>query len=92
MFQSKIEYRNGLISVGTEFDPKELIFRNTLSAIGPLSKPVLTYEFEDATLEQNVTAQVVWRDPVGRSVSISNVPIANNTYVKESIELKVNLV
>lgn len=91
MFQSKIEYRNGHVTVGTDFDPKELIFRNTLSAIGPLSKPVLTYQFDDATLESNISAQITWRDPVGRTISKTNIIIANGTTAVEPIELKVTL-
>ncbi len=37
--ESSIDFRSGELAVGTDFDPKELLFRNFFSAIGPLSKP-----------------------------------------------------
>ena len=37
--ESSIDFRSGELAVGTDFDPKELLFRNFFSTIGPLSKP-----------------------------------------------------
>ncbi len=43
--ESSIDFRSGELTVGTDFDPKELLFRNFFSAIGPLSKPGLLLKY-----------------------------------------------
>jgi hypothetical protein len=75
--------------VGTDFDPKELLFRNFFSAFGPLSKPVLRYDFvESVSSNINVSAKIVWKDPVGRIARIDRIEVLNNSDIRESVELK----
>ncbi|XP_028843481.1 xylosyltransferase 2 [Denticeps clupeoides] len=49
-----------LLEVGTEWDPKERIFRNFGGVIGPLDEPVAVQKW---TRGPNLTATVVWIDP-----------------------------
>ena len=72
----------------SDFDPKELLFRNFFSAIGPLSKPVLTYDFVESLAERNVSAKIIWRDPVGQIAHIHRIDVLNNSAIRESVELK----
>ncbi|XP_014216073.1 xylosyltransferase oxt [Copidosoma floridanum] len=61
-----------LLTVNTEYDQKEQIFRNFLTAMGPLSEPVLAYEFDadlPKSLPLNIT--VAWIDPLDRLAEIN---------------------
>jgi hypothetical protein len=86
--EATVDFRSGELAVGTDFDPKEVLFRNFFSAIGPLSKPVLTFDFVESLAEQNASAAVIWRDPVGRVAHVHKVEALNNSDIHEAVELK----
>ena len=86
--ESSIDYRSGELAVGTDFDPKEILFRNFFSAIGPLSKPVLTYDFVQTFGDRNASATVIWKDPVGRVAHVDNIGSLNNSDIREAVHLK----
>jgi hypothetical protein len=87
--ETNIEFRRGELAVGTDFDPKELLFRNFFSAFGPLSKPVLRYDFVESVASNiNVSAKIVWKDPVGRIARIDRIEVLNNSDIRDSVELK----
>ena len=46
--------------IGTDWDPKERIFRNFGSVIGPLSEPLAVQKWARGP---NLTATIVWIDP-----------------------------
>ena len=54
------------ITVGTEFDPKELMFRNYLGIISQESKPAARIEFSAGEKE---VFSIGWIDPSGRLVA-----------------------
>ena len=54
------------LTVGTEFDPKELMFRNYLGVIGQESKPAARIMFSAGEKE---VFTVGWIDPSGRLVA-----------------------
>lgn len=64
--------------VGCDYDQKEQTFRNLADVMGPLSEPVLLYDFS-APFErdyENVTA--VWSDPAGDVARVDQVWIQEN--------------
>ncbi|XP_043284681.1 xylosyltransferase oxt [Venturia canescens] len=66
------------LSIGTDYDQKEQIFRNLLGGIGPLADPILAYEF-DASLVTPRNISVLWIDPVGRLADVSHLQIEEST-------------
>jgi len=55
-----VKTRLGQMAVGTEFDPKELLFRNFLNLIGQNSKPALSVTFSEGETE---IIKFGWFDP-----------------------------
>ena len=81
-----IAFRQGEFRVGTDFDPKELVFRNLLNIINEHSEPVLMYTFNKAQIrdEQDLTLKVAWMDPNGNVAyvnenSVWNAAVTNGT-------------
>ena len=68
------------LTVNTEYDQKEQTFRNYLEAIGPLSSPVLAYEF-DATIILPLNATVFWIDPLDRLADVNYLQVEESTLV-----------
>ena len=64
--------REVFVSVGTDYDPKEVLFRNFFSAIGPSSDPVLLYESEGGDAAE---FDVIWFDPVGDIAAVDHISI-----------------
>ena len=72
------------VSIGTDYDPKEVLFRNFFAAIGPLSDPVLLYESEDGDAAE---FDVIWFDPVGDIAAVDHISLENGTgRVEETIK------
>lgn len=60
------------LSVNTDYDQKEQMFRNLMGSIGPYSTPVLAYEFDaGVTIPQNVS--ILWIDSYGRLADVNHV-------------------
>ncbi|XP_015587358.1 xylosyltransferase oxt [Cephus cinctus] len=73
--------------VGTDYDQKEQTFRNLLGGIGPLSSPVLFYEF-DAGLVTPRNLSVLWVDPHGKLADVNQLQLeemALNGHVKPQL-------
>ena len=49
---------------------------------------VLTYDFVESLSNQNVSAKIVWSDPIGRIVHTHRIEALNNSAIRESVELK----
>ena len=49
---------------------------------------VLTYDFVESLSNQNVSAKIVWSDPIGRIVNTHRIEALNNSAIRESVELK----
>ena len=72
------------VSIGTDYDPKEVLFRNFFAAIGPLSDPVLLYESEDGDAAE---FDVIWFDPVGDIAAVDHISLENGTgRVEETVK------
>ena len=83
-----IPFRQGEFQVGTNFDPKELVFRNQLNAINEYSKPVLSYSFAESESEdeEKFVMKVAWIDPKGNIAYITEESITNSSVIKETIK------
>ena len=68
------------LAVGTDYDQKEQTFRNLMGSIGPLSNPVLSYEF-DVSLVTPRNISVLWIDPRGRLADVSYLQLEELTLV-----------
>jgi protein xylosyltransferase len=86
--ETSIDFRSGELAVGTDYDPKEVMFRNLFSAIGPLSKPVLTFDFVESLADRNASASVLWKDPFGRIVHTNTLEVLNNSDIRDFVEMK----
>ena len=68
--------REVAVSIGTDYDPKEVLFRNFFAAMGPLSDPALLYESEEGDAAE---FDVVWFDPVGDIAAVDHIALENGT-------------
>lgn len=58
------------LSVSTDYDQKEQMFRNLMGSMGPYATPVLAYEFDAGiTIPQNIS--ILWIDPYGRLADVN---------------------
>lgn len=71
------------LTLNTNYDQKEQMFRNFLGSIGPLSTPVLAYEF-DAAVELPLNLTVLWLDPQGEIADISNFQVEDSGLVSQN--------
>ncbi|XP_047505438.1 xylosyltransferase oxt isoform X1 [Pieris napi] len=55
--------------VGSDYDQKEMIFRNFGGILGPFSDPVLLYQFSSHKQSGNLT--VLWLDPAGMLADVN---------------------
>ncbi|XP_063992970.1 xylosyltransferase oxt [Diachasmimorpha longicaudata] len=62
------------LEVNTDYDQKEQTFRNLVGGMGPLSTPVLSYEF-DAALVTPRNLSVLWIDPRGNFVDVNHLQL-----------------
>lgn len=67
-----------IFRVSSDYDQKEILFRNMANILGPLSEPVLLYQF---SINLDTTANrlsVVWLDPAGVIADVNNIHIEEN--------------
>ncbi|XP_011505061.1 PREDICTED: xylosyltransferase oxt [Ceratosolen solmsi marchali] len=68
------------LTVNTEYDQKEQMFRNFLGGIGPLSSPVFAYEF-DANVIAPLNLTILWLDPVNRLAEVNQLRIEESNLI-----------
>ncbi|XP_041987544.1 xylosyltransferase oxt [Aricia agestis] len=79
-----------IFKVSSEYDQKEITFRNLGNILGPLTEPVLFYQFSmqmDKSIE-NLT--VIWLDPAGHVADVNNIFKDENNltnFIKPNIKL-----
>lgn len=64
-----------IFKVSSDYDQKEMMFRNLANILGPLSEPVLLYQFS-TQLKENLT--IVWLDPAGMIGDVNGIHIDEN--------------
>lgn len=73
-----------VMQVNTDYDQKEQTFRNFVGGIGPLSSPVLAYEF-DGALSLPVNLTVLWVDPYGHLADVNQLQLDDDSLVNITI-------
>ncbi|KAJ0178283.1 hypothetical protein K1T71_006106 [Dendrolimus kikuchii] len=79
-FKLKSKYLNSIKSfkVSSDYDQKETLFRNMANILGPLSDPVLLYQFAPNTDLKTDNLSVLWLDPAGMIADLNNIHIEEN--------------
>ncbi|XP_001604139.2 xylosyltransferase oxt [Nasonia vitripennis] len=68
------------MTINTDYDQKEQMFRNFLGGVGPMSSPALAYEFDASVpVPQNFT--VLWLDPLYRLADINYLQIEESSLI-----------
>ncbi len=74
-----------LISVGTEYDPKEILFRNVVGVMGPASDPAVLIQSDER--DRKSLYNVVFFDPAGNIAAVEQVALESGTrYPDETVQ------
>lgn len=79
-----------IFRVSSEYDQKEMIFRNFANILGPLSEPVLLYQWSSFPERKLGNLTIVWLDPTGVVADVNNLRIEKNNltdFVKPNMKL-----
>ena len=60
-----------IFKVSSDYDQKEMTFRNLGNILGPLSEPILLYQFSSNIDKDIGNLTIVWLDPSGRVADIN---------------------
>jgi len=84
MAENQVENRDGLLSlaVGTEFDPKELLFRNFLNNFGQESNLSARLEFGDGRAD---VYELAWFNPLGLLVATNRIKVNETNRVENLV-------
>lgn len=66
-----------LFKVSSDYDQKEITFKNFANVLGPLSEPVLLYEFS-AQLDTSENLTIIWLDPTGAIGDVNIIHVDEN--------------
>ena len=77
------------LTVGTDFDPKELMFRNYLGLISQESKIAARITFSEGEKDDKEVYTIGWLDPSGRLVGKNKLQVAMSHSGKTTMEKKV---
>lgn len=67
-----------IFKVSSEYDQKEMTFRNFANIIGPFSEPILLYQFTQNIEKKTENFTVVWLDPAGVVAEVNEIFIDEN--------------
>ncbi|CAG4947735.1 unnamed protein product [Parnassius apollo] len=87
-FQSQYIDLVKMFKVSSEYDQKEMTFRNFASILGPLSEPVLVYQFSPQMDKLNTNFTIIWLDPSGVIADVSTIHKEENN-VTNFIKLNI---
>lgn len=64
--------------VSSDYDQKEMTFRNVANILGPLSEPMLLYEFSTQIDKKSDNFTLIWLDPTGTIGDVNNIHVDEN--------------
>lgn len=67
-----------IFKVSSEYDQKEMTFRNLANILGPLSEPVLLCQFSSQVDKKNENFTVIWLDPTGAIGDVNGIHVDEN--------------
>lgn len=89
-FESSYVDNVKIFKVSSQYDQKEMIFRNLGSILGPLSEPNLLYRFAPHFDKQFENLTVLWMDPAGLIADINYIHLEENNltnFVKPTLKV-----
>ena len=91
VIQKQAAFRQSKFSVGSGYDPKELIFRNFLYAMNEDSAPMLMASLSQAQEEddKDFIMKIVMVDPSGDIAYVTEKSVINGTLNKEAYKLEL---
>lgn len=66
-----------IFRVSSDYDQKEMMFRNLANILGPLSEPVLLYQLS-SHINKNENLTLIWLDPTGTIGDINEIHVDEN--------------
>lgn len=78
-----------IFRVSSEYDQKETSFRNYANILGPLSEPVLLYQFSSIPDKKTENFTMIWLDPAGVTADINGIHVDENNltnFIKPNIK------
>lgn len=79
-----------IFRVSSEYDQKEMMFRNFANILGPLSEPILLYQWSSFPERRFGNLSMVWLDPAGVVADVNELYIEENNltnFVKPNFKL-----
>lgn len=67
-----------VFKVSSDYDQKEMTFRNLANVLGPLSEPILLYEFSAQIDKKSENLTVIWLDPTGAIGDVNIIHVNEN--------------
>ncbi|XP_064292285.1 xylosyltransferase oxt isoform X2 [Plodia interpunctella] len=79
-----------IFKVSSDYDQKEMIFRNLANILGPLSEPVLLYQFSPILEKKGENLTLIWLDPTGLIADVNVIIINENNltnFIKPNLKI-----
>lgn len=76
--------------VSSDYDQKEMVFRNYANILGPMSEPVLLYQFATISDKKNENFTIMWLDPAGVIADVNGIHVDENNltnFIKPNIKV-----
>ncbi|KAM3966214.1 xylosyltransferase oxt [Aphomia sociella] len=67
-----------IFRVSSDYDQKEMTFRNLANILGPLSEPLLLYQFSPIIEKKIENFTIMWLDPAGVIADVNSIHIEEN--------------
>lgn len=67
-----------IFKVSSDYDQKETTFRNLAGILGPLSEPILLYEFSAQLDKKSENLTLIWLDPTGAIGDVNMIHVDEN--------------
>lgn len=64
-----------IFKVSSDYDQKEQTFRNLANVLGPLSEPVLQYQFSAQLNKKSDNYTIIWLDPTGAIGDVNSIHV-----------------
>lgn len=89
-FENKYADNIKIFKVSSDYDQKEMTFRNLANILGPLSEPILLYRFSTQLDKKNENLTLVWLDPAGVIADVNGIHVDENNltnFIKPTLKV-----
>ncbi|XP_075979253.1 xylosyltransferase oxt [Anticarsia gemmatalis] len=89
-FESPYADNIKMFKVSSEYDQKEMTFRNLANILGPLSEPVLYYQFASQIDKKSENLTIIWLDPAGAIGDVNGIHVDENNltnFIKPNLKV-----